>query len=122
MTVLGNTRKPDLVFYKSGRIDIMARVSRMIGLEPGDVIDLAPMGSETYLYVMHKAEHIVGRHEGSCYATKAGSHNMRSHSKRLTNYVLERHPGKEMVRLPVGAPIQHQQLGTALPVIIRRAL
>lgn len=122
MTVLGNTRKPDLVFYKSGRIDIMARVSRMIGLEPGDVIDLAPMGSEVYLYVAHKGANVIGRHEAVCRSTKGKSCNMRCHSKRLSEFVLERHPGKEMVRLPVGAPIHHQQLGTALPVIIKRAL
>lgn len=122
MTVLGNTRRPDVTFFATGRIDITARVSKMLGLEKGDVIDIAQMGSETFLYVMHKGTEVVGRHEAACRPTKGTSRNMRCHSKRLAGFVLERHPGKEMVRLPVGAPIHHQQLGTALPIIIRRAL
>ena len=39
-SILGNTRKADITFYASGRIDISARVAKHLQLSRGDVLDI----------------------------------------------------------------------------------
>ena len=51
-SLLGNTRRPDISFYKNGRIDIASRVVRMLDIQEGDwILDLcaAPGGKSTQL-------------------------------------------------------------------------
>ena len=117
-TTLENTRRPDITFHTSGRIDITARVVKALSLLPGDVIDIAHDASEYYLYVKHR--NTVGRHEAQCSPTYKGRtcHNLRAHSKRLCMAVINVN-GNSVARLPVGDPINHPSLGVALPVIIR---
>lgn len=120
-TTLDNTRKPDITFHRDGRIDITARVAKALSLRPGDVIDIAHDGSEYYLYVKHR--NTVGRHEAQCRATNLGGktcNNLRCHSKRLCLAVLKINGNDNEARLPLGAPITHELLGLALPIIIKR--
>ena len=39
-SILGNTRKADITFHDNGRINISARVSKLLELSHGDVIDI----------------------------------------------------------------------------------
>ena len=39
-SLLGNTRKHDLSFFRDGHIDITARVAKCINIEEGDIIDI----------------------------------------------------------------------------------
>ena len=39
-SILGNTRRADISFWTSGKIDIASRVVRALRMEPGDVIDI----------------------------------------------------------------------------------
>lgn len=117
---LENTRRPDITFHAGGRIDITARVAKALSLHPGDVIDIAHDDGEYYLYVKHR--NAVGRHEAQCAPTYKGRtcNNLRAHSRRLCQAVLKVNGNYLTARLPVGEPVQHQGLGTALPIIIKR--
>lgn len=117
--ILSNTRRPDITFHSNGRIDITARVAKALALQPGDTIDIARDTGEYYLYVKHR--NAVGRHEAQCRATNHGKtcNNLRAHSKRLCQAVLKVNGNYMEARLPVGEPINHPSLGTALPLIIR---
>jgi len=119
-TTLENTRKPDITFHANGRIDITARAAKALSLHSGDVIDIAHDGSEYYLYVKH--HNAIGRHEAQCWPTNKGKtcNNLRAHSKRLCMAVLNVNGNSNEARLPVGEPIAHEDLGTTLPIIIKR--
>lgn len=118
-TILQYTRRPDITFHGDGRIDITARVAKALALQPGDTIDIARDTGEYYLYVKHR--NAVGRHEAQCRATNHGKtcNNMRAHSKQLCQAVLTVNGNCLEARLPVGEPISHPSLGTALPLIIK---
>lgn len=121
-SVLGSTRRPDITFHQSGKIDITARVSNVIGIEDGDVIDLAEDRGEYYLYVRVKASDAIGKHEGRCRSTKRcknGSRNFRAYSKRLCDFVLSRSGSQGKVRVPTGKGGDIPILGRAINVIIR---
>lgn len=119
MTVLGNTRRPDVSFYNTGRIDITARAARLLDLHDGDVIDIAFFDGECYLYVKHLGTDVTGRHEAAVHPTKLGSRNYRCNSVRLSAFILDQHNGARSVRLPLGDAVQLPSLGTAIPIIIR---
>ncbi len=116
--ILNNTHRPDITFHSTGRIDITARVAKALSLRHGDVIDIARDTGEYYLYVKHR--NAVGHHEAQCRATYRGRtcNNLRAHSKRLCLAVLKVNGNYTTARLPVGEPINHPSLGTALPIII----
>lgn len=118
-SILDNTRRPDITFHSNGRIDITARVATALALQPGDTIDIARDTGEYYLYVKHR--NAVGRHEAQCAPTYKGRtcNNLRAHSKRLCQAVLKVNGNYLEARLPVGEPISHPSLGTALPLIIK---
>lgn len=115
---LNNTRRPDITFHSNGRIDITARVAKALALHPGDVIDIAHDGTEYYLYAKHR--NAIGRHEAQCASTYKGRtcNNLRAHSRHLCQAVLRVNGNYLTARLPVGEPINHPSLGTALPIII----
>ena len=122
VSLLNNTRRPDVTFHADGRIDITARLAKMLDLHDGDVINIANDKSEYFLYVQHRADNLVGRHEAQCYPTNRRgrrNNNLRCHSKRLCNIILALNADATDVRLPVGAPQQHPLLGTILPIITR---
>ena len=39
--IIERTRRKDITFYKSGRIDITARVARILNLKQGDSINIS---------------------------------------------------------------------------------
>lgn len=124
---LPHTRRPDITFHETGRIDITANLSRTLSLEENDVIDVVydDVAREFYIYVRHRASSIVGRHEAQCRVTNRRArktNNFRAHSKTicqgLFNYTKPLTPGP--LRCQVGYPLDHPQLGWAVPIIIRR--
>lgn len=122
-SILGSTRKADVSFNANGRIDITARVSKMLTLAAGDVIDLGINDDfETYLYIKHRCKDIMGNHEAQVYATNKGaSMNFRAHSIRLCRYVLKECKTNK-ARLPVGKPIYIADIGVCIPLITRNNL
>lgn len=116
-SVLGNTRRADITFHKSGKIDITARVTKALGLRAGDVIDIVTGNGECYLRVKHRAERLIGRHEAQVWPTSKAvrqCHNMRCHSKRLCAAVLEMCHTDDTARLHTG-----EMTAMGLPLITR---
>ena len=123
--LLDNTRRHDITFNVDGRIEISARVSKALGLHPGDVIDVAidERSRECYLYVRRRAENISGRHKAQVYVTNSRIRNcnsLRAHSVEICRQVLDmRGFSVSQARLPVGDPVEITGIGKALPIIIR---
>lgn len=122
-SLLKNTRRPDITFHPRGNIDITARVTKMLALQPGDIVDINQEGGEFYLYVKHRAGSVPGRHEATLYPTSKRvkyCHNMRCHSMRLCRAMLDACSTTGILRLPVGDPVDLRGT-TALPIITRLA-
>ena len=60
-SILGNTRKADIVFYASGRIDITSHTATQLRLSRGDVLDIMDEKGELYLYVKYRVPNKIGR-------------------------------------------------------------
>ena len=127
-SLLQNTRRPDVTFHSSGRIDITARIARSLSLSKGDVIDIATDGNEYLLYVRHRAENITGTHEAQCWPTNHGKHhcnNFRCQSRRLSKAIIDQvSPCASVLRLPAGPAVKHASIGydCAVPLITRNPL
>ena len=127
-SLLENTRRPDVTFHSSGRIDITARIARSLSLSKGDVIDIATDGNEYLLYVRHRSANIIGSHEAQCWPTNHGKHqcnNFRCQSRRLSKAIIDNVcPGTSVLRLPAGPAVKHASVGYkfAVPLIIRNPL
>lgn len=122
-SLLQNTRRPDISFHPKGNIDITARVTKLLDMHDGDIIDIAVESGEFYLYVKHRAGEAAGRHEATLYPTSRKvkkCHNMRCHSKRLCQAMLEACNTTETLRLPVGEPVDLRGQ-KAIPIITRWA-
>lgn len=119
-SLLGNTRKNDITIYGNGRIDISAHVSRLLGLNRGDVIDLMDTGSEYYLYIKYHAP-TIGRHEAMCFPTKAGGRHFRTYSFRLCNALMKVFGCNDnKMGLVIGEPMALFHIDVALPIINRK--
>lgn len=117
-SILGNTRKADIVFHSSGRIDITARVAKSLRLCHGDVVDIT-CGGEWYLFVKHRAP-TVGRHEGMVFRSNAKGNHFRVWSRTLCRAVLDVCGATgDKVKLCVGEPVSHSVYGVMLPIIIK---
>lgn len=102
-TLLTHQRRPDLTLHPGGRIDIAARVTRLLGLRPGDAIDVATENGEFYLYVRHRATRPnEPRYEATVFPTKRGGRNMRTHSRRITAALLRQCHATTPARLLCG--------------------
>lgn len=121
-SLLGNTRKADLVFHKSGGIDISARVAKALNLAKGDVVDVCEDDDEFYLYV--KLHSPVGRHEGTVLYTNKNGRHSRVWSKKLCSAILKESgsEGRDKVALCVGDLVKRDDLGLAFPIITKYVL
>lgn len=120
-TILGNTRKPDVTFYKNGRIDLTSRIAKMLNLDNGDVVDIALCNGEYMLYVRLRNAQAVGNHEARCYASKRNSHNFRAYSKKLCDAILAVCKANK-AQLASGVAVEVDSLGVAIPLITRNNL
>lgn len=116
-TILQTTRRPDVSFFPSGKIDITARVARMLDLHPGDVIDVAIDGREFLLFV--RVRQASGNHEAMVRPTKRRSHNLRCYSRRLCQYMIGLHcdDTSTPLRVPAGRVRQHEVYGTMVSLV-----
>ena len=115
--ILGNTRRPDVTFYRSGRIDITSRVAKLLDLHDGDVVDIDKHSGEWLLFVRHRNDKLIGAHEARCYASKKNSRNYRAYSKRLCDAVLTEVGVTEIARLAAGESVDFSYYGVAVPLI-----
>lgn len=105
-SILPNSRKHDISFHASGKIDISAYIARKFSLAPGDVIDIAQEGGEWYLYVKLRAGSYAGRHNGRVWATSNGHGTFRTYSKSITDAVLAAAGASVRLRCPCGTEVE----------------
>lgn len=114
------TRRGDITFHASGRIDITAHVADALHLHRGDVLNIATTDStpaEHYLYVARRADDAIGCHACTCKPAKGNGHYFRAHCQRLSRHVLDMCHADRRATLCVGATTHIDGLGTALPLI-----
>lgn len=120
-SVLGSTRKVDLVFHRSGRIDITAHVANILSLSRGDVIDILTDDTETYLYVRLRSP-LIGRHEGMVYPSNKSGNHFRTSSKTLCRFILDKCGRLDSASLFVGQAVCDNLGRTLLPIIIKNCI
>ncbi len=120
-SILGNTRRPDIAFHSSGRIDITSRVVKALKLKEGDCIDIMIVGREYYLFVASRAATGSGRHEAQCYPSKRGSNHFRAWCLRLCSAILDYSGFSHHASFAAGDPIIINDR-EAIPIITRRNL
>lgn len=121
-SILGDTRKADIIFHSSGCIDISARVAKDLDLSRRDVIDIMDCGSEFYLYVKLRAP--LGRHEAMVFPSNKKGRHFRVWSHRLCRAILrECGVSDSRVKLCAGKLVELDASGkTALPIITKYIL
>lgn len=119
-SILGASRRPDITFHRSGRIDISAGLVRRLDINEGDVIDVAEYYGEYYLYVRHRAAEVIGRHEAQCRRTNRCGRCLRAYSRRLCKALLALTKGEESeIRMPAGEMRELVTLGRSIALITR---
>lgn len=118
-SILGNTRKADITFYASGRIDISARVAKHLQLSRGDVLDIMIDQDEFYLYVRLRSPN--GRHEAMVFPTNKAGNHFRTSSSRLCTAILQECKTTDKAKLCVGEPTENEY-GKLLPIITKYLL
>jgi len=127
-SLLPNSRRPDVIFHPNGRIDITARIAKVLQLQNGDVIDVAVSYDEYLLYVRLRAAECVGRYEATVHPTNKGKHdsnNFRAYSHRLYTSIkqVSRVSDNRPIRLPAGSAVILGPNGsTAVHLITRHPL
>lgn len=81
-SLIGNNRRADISFFPNGRIDISARLSRLLSLQSGDTIDIKFDGYEYYIYVRNRSP-LGGRFEAQCFPSNKKGRHFRAYSRRL---------------------------------------
>lgn len=121
-TILNNSRKPDIIFCKNGKIEISSRIAKELQLEKGDVIDILPQDEEMYLYIKHKAPK-VGRYQAQVFTTNKRGKHCRAWSKTITETMITLNGTKQdKLKLCVGEPTKIYHIEKALPIIYKMAL
>ena len=109
-SILPNSRKHDISFHASGKIDISAHIARKLSLSTGDVIDIARENGEWYIYVKLRTGNYAGRHDGRVWATARGKGTFRTWSKALTNAVLTAAGADARLRCPCGMEVERDNV------------
>lgn len=129
MVIGVQSRKVDLTIYRTGRINISAHVSKLLGLSVGDVLDMAidKQEGEYYLFRRICADEAVGRHAGRCYPSSSRTPNnncLRIYSREISDEIFNvvSPPNSEkVIRLLCGCPTEMTELGIlAIPIITRQ--
>lgn len=121
-SLLGTTRRSDVIFRADGHFDLTARVVRALNISAGDVVDVLSDGCEYYLYVACRAENTAcGRFEAQVFPSKpkGGGLHFRGSSSRLCKAMLSVSNAVKKAALPCGEVIINNQGRRLLPIIIR---
>lgn len=101
-TLLPSTRRPEITFHRSGRIDISSRVVKALGIADGDVLNIINKDSEFFLYVAVPAHKVNGCHSLMCHPSKKGGRHMRTWSRKICDFILKHCCNTSVAALPVG--------------------
>lgn len=118
-SILGNTRRPDISFFASGKIDITSRIVKALGIAEGDVVDIMVGGGEYYFYVSIPSSMVCGKHEAQCYPSKHGSRHYRAYSRRLCSAIFNASGFDKQACFAAGEVVEVNGR-KAIPIIIRK--
>ncbi len=117
--MMAKARRPDIYFHRNGQIDITARVSNALDLQCGDAINIWHASGEYYLYVTER--NVKGKYRGVCRKVNRKSRYFRANFYDLAKSIIEV-CGKQEAYLPVGEPVEIENIGVAIPIITRNNL
>lgn len=120
-SILPSSRRHDISFHPSGKIEISARVARKLSLVSGDVVGIAEERGELFLYVRLRAGTYTGRHKGCVSTANHGRGTFRTYSKAISRSVLSIAGTPGPLRCPCGAEIIRDNK-TYITIIYRCAL
>ena len=120
-SILERTRKPDITFHASGRIDISAHVAKALHLTRGDVVDILTDHYDFFLYVRPHAP-VNGRHEAMVFPSNKRGDHFRTSSKKLCNAVMHDSGATLKAKLCTGQPQESPRYGTIVPIITKLLL
>lgn len=120
VSILGNTRKADIIFHSSGRIDITAHVAKSLKMSRGDVLDIMVGNGEFYLYIKHHAP-LHGKHEAMVFPTNKTGNHFRTSSYRICDAIMKECGTTDKAKLCVGEPLE-SKYGTLLPIVTKMLL
>lgn len=124
-SILGITRRADVIFRADGHFDLTARVVRALNISPGDVVDVLSDGCEYYLYVSRRAlNSTIGRFEAQVYPTnrKKGGLHFRGTSSRLCRAIIAASAARSRAELPCGEIVLDSSGRPLMPIIVRQNL
>lgn len=104
-SILGTTRRHDIVFHANGRIDIGSRVAAALELRDGDSIDIMTSESEFFLFVASRGAETDGKFEATCRPSKSGSRHFRAWSRHLSMAVLKECRKSGRAYIPAGETV-----------------
>ncbi len=108
-SILGHTRRPDITFSRQGKVELSARLSRLLNLMPHDVVDILQddRTGDCYVYCKHRSNGT--RHDAQVFPTNRYGNHFRLHSKKLCRAVFARfpyHKGNKL-SMPVAEALQN---------------
>lgn len=116
-SIINNTRRYDISMCRNGRIDIVARIAKLLSLADGDVIDIARHGNELYLYKKFDASNVPGAFRGLCH----GNGNfIRVWSKDFTNFFFDMYDA-DSLRFACGQPVDIDNI-RCVPIIYKHLI
>lgn len=112
------TRKHDITFHRSGRIDISARLAKLLSLAPGDSVMIAKDCGEYYIYVSHRASQSDMPYRGKVYHANSNGDACRLQFKPLALEVIKQCGcTANVLRLPTGSPRRTMLSDVSVPII-----
>ena len=105
--LIGQKRKHDVVWHRSGKIELSAYVVKTLGIARGDSIGVMGDNEEYYLYVSSKGDRGI-RCKAACYPSNRGGWNMKAHCKELTDAIFRivGDADSDKVRMAVGESVE----------------
>lgn len=105
--LLEHTRRNDITFHRNGMIRISSKLAKMLGLHPGDSINIMVDSNEYLLFAIHN-DYTYGRNIARCFPSKTGGMNYCAQSVSLSRSFLE----------AIGCQKQKQSFMVGQPVIL----
>lgn len=120
-TLLPHTRRPDITFYRNGKIYISAHVARNLAIRPGSTIDIIVTQGEYLLYSTCR-QPSPRRFVARCYQTRRGENTYRACSVTLCRALMQRLGiADPKIAFAVGDPMTYNGI-TCLPIITKHPL
>lgn len=85
--IITSHRRPDITFYKNGRIIISSRVARKLNMAPGSAINILEDDGEYLLFALDKPMS-NSRLAAQCMPVKKGGKTLYAHSVDLARNIL----------------------------------